>query len=173
MLHMRIFCPINERMNLQYRKLIADDYTALREMFYLSLFIPEGEEPYPGSVIDLPDLSKYIEEYGREGDFGFLCEDQNKVIGAIWGRLFSEENKGFGFIDENIPELGMAVIPEYRNKGIGHQLLSLFLEEAKQRGYRAVSLSVDKRNRARKLYFRAGFEVVKKSDVDYIMMKKL
>ncbi len=160
-------------MKLHFRNLIADDYPILREMFYLSLFVRGGEDPYPKSVIDLPELAKYINGFGREGDFGFLCHENTKAIGAIWGRIFDEQNKGYGFVDEHTPELGMAVIPEYRNRGIGQQLLALFLQEAKQRGHRAVSLSVDKRNRAKNLYKRAGFEIVKETEVDYVMMRTL
>lgn len=146
------------------------DYPILREMFYLSLFVPDGEDPYPESVIDLPELSIYLNGFGKEGDFGFVCENNDQPVGAIWGRVFDESGKGFGFIDDKTPELGMAVLPEYRNKGIGNKLLQLFLNEAKRRGYRAVSLSVDKRNPAKRLYDRAGFTVVRDNNVDYIMI---
>ena len=160
-------------MKLHFRNLTVGDYPVLREMFYLSLFVPDGEEPHPETVIDLPELAKYIDGIGREGDFGFLCLDDTIAIGAIWGRIFDEHNRGYGFVDEQTPELGMAVIPEYRNRGIGQRLLTLFLQDAKERGHRAVSLSVDKRNRAKNLYNRAGFVIVKETEVDYVMMRKL
>jgi [ribosomal protein S18]-alanine N-acetyltransferase len=157
-------------MNFKFRELTAADYHILREMFYLSIFIPEDEDPYPLSVIDLPELSIYINGFGRGGDFGFVCENDGKPVGAIWGRVFDESSKGFGFIDDKTPELGMAVLPEYRNREIGNKLLQLFLNEAKRREYRAVSLSVDKRNPAQHLYDRAGFAVVKENDVDFLMI---
>ncbi len=158
-------------MDFKFRELTAVDYPILREMFYLSLFVPEEEDPYPISVIDLPELSIYISGFGRDGDFGFVCENDGKPVGAIWGRVFDGNNKGFGFIDDKTPELGMAVIPEYRNRGIGKELLSRFLNEAKRRGYRAISLSVDKSNPAKHLYVRAGFEIYRENEGDYIMRK--
>jgi len=106
-------------MELKYRYLSVSDYPILREMFYLSIFVPEGEPSYPESIIDLPALSIYIEGFGKEGDFGFVCEDDSEPVGAIWGRVFKSEKKGFGYIDDSTPELGMAVLPEYRKKGVG------------------------------------------------------
>ncbi len=158
-------------MELTYRYLSASDYPILRELFYLSIFVPEGEPPYPESIIDLPALSIYIEGFGKEGDFGFVCDDDGKPVGTIWGRVFKSENKGFGYIDDRTPELGMAVLPKYRNKGVGTNLLTRFLEEAKRRGHRTVSLSVDKRNPAKRLYERAGFKVFRENEVDFIMIK--
>jgi len=158
-------------MDFKFRELTAVDYQILREMFYLSLFVPEGKDLYPKSVMDLPELSIYISGFGKDGDFGFVCEYDGKPVGAIWGRVFDEENKGFGFIDDETPELGMAVIPEYRNRGIGKELLSRFLNEAKRRGYRTVSLSVDKRNPAKHVYERAGFEIYRENEGDYVMRK--
>jgi ribosomal protein S18 acetylase RimI-like enzyme len=157
-------------MEITYRILSASDYPILREMFYLSIFVPEGQPAYPESIIDLPGLSIYIEGFGRERDFGFVCEHDGKPVGAIWGRVFKSDKKGFGYIDEKTPELGMAVLPEYRNKGIGTDLLTRFLKEAKQRGCRSVSLSVDKRNPAKRLYERAGFTVFRENEVDFIMI---
>jgi Acetyltransferases len=51
----------------------------------------------------------------------------------------------------------MAVLPEYRGRGIGTLLLRTLMQSLKDQGIGAVSLSVDVRNPARRLYERFGF----------------
>ncbi len=51
------------------------------------------------------------------------------------------EDKGFGYIIDQIPELAIAVLPEYGGQGIGSQLLMQLLEAAKGH-FPSVSLNV-------------------------------
>jgi ribosomal protein S18 acetylase RimI-like enzyme len=67
--------------------------------------------------------------------------------------------RGYGYVDDDTPELSMAVLPDYRGLGIGRRLLAELLDEAAHR-YRAVSLSVATDNPARRLYERHGFVVL-------------
>jgi ribosomal protein S18 acetylase RimI-like enzyme len=57
----------------------------------------------------------------------------------------------------DVPELSIGVAAEARGRGVGSALLDALLTLARERGYRAVSLSVDRRNPARRLYERKGF----------------
>ncbi|WP_298283405.1 GNAT family N-acetyltransferase [Novosphingobium sp.] len=50
-----------------------------------------------------------------------------------------------------------AIVPEHRRKGLGHQLLSRFLETAKQSGMSRVFLEMRKGNPAAILYAAHGF----------------
>ena len=147
-------------MDFFFREISAADYPFLREMLYLAIFVPPGQNPYEKSVIDLPEISKYIESWDDLRDFGIICFTNENLLGAIWGRLFSAENKGYGFVDAETPELTMAVKTDFRNRGIGTRLMHRFLQQAKNKGHKSISLSVDKRNRAFQFYERMGFSVV-------------
>lgn len=144
------------------RRIVDKDVPFLWEMLYESLYIPEGQEPFSKGVIKEPFLSKYVEGWGREGDSGYIAENsKGRQVGSITMRYFSEDNKGFGYISNDIPELGMALRPEYRGKGIGTALLRKLFNELKGKGIIQISLSVDPDNvAAMKLYQRFGFREV-------------
>lgn len=140
------------------RSATNEDEPFLWEMLYESIYIPEGNEKPSRDIINHPSISKYLEGWGKDGDIGFIVVDSNnKPIGSITCRLFDENNKGYGYIDENTPELGMAVVYEHRGKGIGTQLLKSMLQEVKSRGFKNISLSVDPNNAAIRLYKKFGF----------------
>jgi ribosomal protein S18 acetylase RimI-like enzyme len=55
----------------------------------------------------------------------------------------------------------IALLPQYRNKGLGKSLLIHLLEQAKADGYQQISLSCDPtNNNALHLYQKLGFERV-------------
>lgn len=151
------------------RKLGKKEHTILREIFYHAIFMPEDADPLPLSIVDHPDLVKYHENWGRKGDIALVAELDGKVVGASWCRLWKGLEKGYGFIADDIPELSMAVIPKYRSRGIGTLLLSELFREVKSAGYKALSISVEKRNRAVNLYKRLGFTIRKDKFPDYLM----
>jgi ribosomal protein S18 acetylase RimI-like enzyme len=143
--------------DLMIRKAVQKDVDFLWEMLYLSLFTAEGQEPFNRDIIKEPSISKYVDGWGRDGDVGFIALIDGKPVGSVIARLFCEDNKGYGFIDSETPELGMALIPEYRGKGIGTELLKSMLKELRCKGIVAISLSVDLNNPAIRLYERFGF----------------
>jgi ribosomal protein S18 acetylase RimI-like enzyme len=105
-----------------------------------------------------PDVSKYVEGWGQPGDSAMIAEStEGMALGAAWYRLFPAGQPGYGFIDPTIPELGIAVLPEYRGQGIGGALIDVLLEQARASGFIAVSLSVRQDNPAARLYRRHGF----------------
>jgi len=59
-------------MAFTYRHLEKEDIAYLRISLYEALFVPDGDEPFDKSIIDSPDISKYADNWGRIGDFGFL-----------------------------------------------------------------------------------------------------
>ena len=84
-------------------------------------------------------------------------------MGAAWYRVFTEEEPGFGFVNEKTPELSIAVAPLHRRKGIGQAVLRSCMVQAREEGFQALSLSVAVHNRSRMMYQRAGFEKVGES----------
>ncbi len=155
--------------NLIFKTIDKDDYPFLKEMLYESLFVPEGGKPYPKSIVDTPEISKYIDDWDNDADFGLIAQYGDNLIGAVWGRVFTDDKKGYGFIDRHTSEIGMALKRGFRNRGVGTCLLSEFFKLAVEKGYKALSLSVDKQNRAREFYRRMGFVVVDEAETAYTM----
>jgi ribosomal protein S18 acetylase RimI-like enzyme len=123
--------------------------------------------------IDLP-VSRYVDRWGRPGDRALLALDERGLpIGAAWYRLFPRESPGYGFVDEQTPELSIAVVPSRRGKGLGKELLTALMERARAEGYKALSLSVEKDNPALHLYERHGFVKVGEAGNAYTMRADL
>ena len=143
------------------------------DLLYEAAFVPEGVERPPKSFVYESPVSGYVEEFGRKGDLAFVLVDGGELVGGIWSRLFSDDRGGHGFIDASTPELGMAVFDGYRGRGFGTQLMQRLLDSLIDCGFRNVSLSVDRRNPALRLYERFGFEVVRERGNAYTMLKTL
>lgn len=155
----------------EIREIKQDEYEFLREMLYEAIYFVDETQKLPKSIIFEPHLSKYFENFGRDGDFAFVLTVENDLVGAIWSRLFSETDKSYGFVDEETPEFSMAIKEDYRNKGFGSRLIEKLFEKLKTKGFGKVSLSVDKRNRAVNLYRKFGFETVSDEGTAYVMIK--
>ena len=157
---------------LTIRPLTADDEPFLWEMLYQAIHIPEGVTPPEREVVYQPELAKYVRDWGCPGDYGFIAIDtaNNCSVGAVWLRLWTKENKGYGYVDDATPELSIAVLREYRGKGIGSRLLTRLIEAAQTR-YSAISLSVSPDNPALRLYQRFGFEEVGRYGTSLTMLK--
>jgi ribosomal protein S18 acetylase RimI-like enzyme len=112
---------------------------------------------------DLP-VSRYVDRWGREGDTAVVALEGATPVGAAWFRLYRAGEPGFGFIDEQTPELSIAVVPSRRHHGYGSKLLTELLARARETGYRAISLSVERGNPAIGLYERFDFREVASDD---------
>lgn len=156
------------------RQLLPSDQPFLREMLYQSLYVPEGSPPFPRDVVNRPEIAKYVRAWGRVGDMGFVAIDvsSGEAIGAAWLRLLTGDERGYGYVDDETPELGMAVLPGYRGRGVGSDLLGRLLKSAGV-VYRGVCLSVSTDNPAVRLYERAGFERVCACGNSLTMVKRL
>lgn len=159
---------------MRIRKIKIHEVDFLADMLYEAIFIPEGHDPLPKEILKDKSLSKYIKDWGQNKyDIALVVESDNELIGAIWGRLFTSENKGFGYVDENTPELSMAVKATYRNKGIGTELMKAIASEYEKIGVSYLSLSVDKANTASNLYKRLGYFIVHETETSWTMKKEL
>jgi ribosomal protein S18 acetylase RimI-like enzyme len=124
------------------------------------------------ATADVP-ASRYVEGWGRPGDRGLILIDESFPVGAAWYRLFTAVRPGYGFLDEQTPELTIAVVPSRRGRGFGEQLLTALLEQAREDGHSALSLSVEKDNPAVGLYRRFGFQPVREMDSTVVMRADL
>ena len=142
-----------------FKRIDGKDLGFLEDMLYLALYVEEGQEAFSRDTIYSPELYKYIGDWNDEKDLGYIAIDVNTgvKIGAVWLRTFSSDNKGYGYISDDIPELSIAVIPQYRGKGAGTKLMKHLLSELPV-GIGSISLSVNTSNPAKKLYERLGFK---------------
>ena len=116
------------------------------------------------SVRNQPDLACYALNWGRTGDLGCIAEKNKLPVGMAWLRLWLAETKGYGYVNNEIPELAIAVLPDFRGQGVGTDLLMRILKMAEAR-FPGVSLSIRASNPALRLYERVGFERVAGSEV--------
>lgn len=161
-------------MNIHYRIIKPDEYQFLEEMLYEALFVPPGQPKFPKSIIQNPDIKKYVENWNqKEGDLAIVGVENDKLVGAIWGRKFDVKKKGYGFVDKDIPEISMAVKEEYRNQGIGTHLINQIEHQFSEMGITKLSLSVDKLNPAKKLYERCGYKLFEEQETAITMVKQI
>ena len=157
-------------MDYRIRPLDKEEYPLLEGFLYEAIFIPEGVDPPPRDIIQLPELQVYIKDFGSgEADICMAAERGGKIVGAAWSRLMDD----YGHIENGVPSLAIAVYVEYRGQGVGTDLMNALLDELRARGYAKVSLSVQKANRAAGLYRRLGFVTVDETDEEYLMIKDL
>ena len=150
----------------QVRPIAASEISLLKQFLYAAIFVPPGVEPPAFSVVDLPELKAYIIDFGScRGDFAFVAEKSDKLIGAAWCRLLPE----YDWLGPDIPVLTLAVMPPYRGQGIGTTLLCALLNQLQQNGYHGLALSVQRRNPAVRLYRKMKFELVAEKGDEWIM----
>ena len=160
-------------MTVYIRRALPSDQTVLEEMLYQSLYVPAGHEPFAKEVIRRPELAKYVADWGKTGDLALIATlDSGLAVGAAWLRLLTGLQEGYGYVDDQTPELGIAVLPDYRGQGIGTKLLGQLFRDARP-NHDTISLSVAKGNPAINLYQKLGFKPVRKDDTSVVMLKNL
>ena len=152
----------------------AKDFAALESMLLEAVNWSPDREPLTLEQLRENDLLvRYVEGWPRDGDAGVIAEEGDGVVGAAWFRLFRRERPGFGFIDESTPEVSVAVTSVWRGRGVGSQLLAALIGIGRERGIDGLSLSVESRNRAVRLYRHLGFVVALENNSSYTMRLKL
>jgi len=131
--------------------------------------------------------SRYVVGWPRGGDRGLVAEVRRpdvagdvhnpvragEQLGAAWYRLMTADDPGYGFIDSEIPEITIGVVPSRRRRGVGRRLLTALLDAARAEGHDALSLSVEEDNFALRLYESVGFRPVEKVGNAWTMMVPL
>lgn len=159
---------------MKIRKIKPEEISFLQEMLYEAIFVEKGQEKLPQSIIKEPSLWSYIDRFGNQHlDLCFVVEKEEKLVGAVWGRLFPKEQKGYGYVNDEIPELSIAIKEEERGKQWGTKLMNSIMEEYNMLGVEALSLSVDKKNKAFQLYQKLGFKIHSETDKSVTMKKIL
>lgn len=156
-------------MDYRIREIKESEYPVLPDFLYEAIFIPEGTEKLPKSIIKQPELQMYVADFGKEDDWCLVAETKEKIVGAVWVRIMND----YGYIDDGTPLLAISLYEEYRHFGLGTALMKEMLQFLKDKGYKQTSLSVQKANYAVNIYRKVGFEVVKENEEEYIMVCQL
>lgn len=157
-------------MDITIREMNAAEYPLLNDFLYEAIFIPQGGEPPPRSIINNDELQVYIKNFGEKPDDRCLAaEADGKIIGAVWVRIMED----YGHVDDETPSFAISLYKEYRGRGIGTELMVKMLELLRESGYKKASLAVQKENYAVKMYKKVGFEVADENAEEYIMVCNL
>jgi GNAT superfamily N-acetyltransferase len=149
----------------------------LAEMLYEAVnWYDDGAEERPtlAATLAVPENARYIDAWGRPGDVAFCALDRrDEPVGAAWYRRFRADAPGYGYVADDVPEIAIGVYPEFRGQRVGSLLLGALIARAARDGERALCLSVNRDNPARRLYARNGFEVAAEQDATYSMVLDL
>lgn len=144
------------------------DESFLFDMLYEALFVPPGREPFPRSVLEAHEIAHYAAGFGNQvGDVGFVAEAAGERVGAAWVRLLQGDDRGYGHVDDDTPELTVAVRREWRGRGIGAALVTEVITVVPR-----ISLSSDSRNPATRLYRRLGFTQIATDGTSVTMLRR-
>ncbi|MGX8268458.1 GNAT family N-acetyltransferase [Anaerostipes caccae] len=157
-------------MSYEIRELKQNELNVLNTFLYEAIFIPDGVDAPPYEIIKQPELQVYVTDFGKQkGDICYVAECDDKIVGAVWVRIMDD----YGHVDDETPSFAISLLKEYRNYGIGTELMKRMLFELKKQGYKQASLSVQKINNAVHMYTKVGFNIVNENDEEYIMVCKL
>jgi len=156
---------------MEIRLIKKEEHEFLKDMLYEAIYVENEKEKPPYLIIFNDDLYRYIKNFGDfNDDICLVILEDEKLLGAAWIRKI----KAYGYINEGIPELSMAIVKESQGNGYGTILLKSLLDLLKEKNYKSVSLSVDNRNiPAMKLYLKNDFKTVIKRGNTLIMKRKI
>lgn len=157
-------------MDYIIREIKENEYPLLEDFLYEAIFVPEGVDPPPKSIVNTPELQVYVENFGtQKHDKALVAEMNNKIVGAVWIRIMDD----YGHIDDKTPSFAISLYKKYRGLGIGTEMMKEMLTILKNSGYKQASLAVQKANYAVKMYCSVGFEIIDENEEEYIMLKRL
>ena len=96
-----------------YREMQPDEYENLKDFLYEAFFIPEGVTPPDRSIIELPELALYYEDFGSgKADHCIVADNKGRIVGAVWTRIM----KDYGHVDDETPSFAISLYKEYRGR---------------------------------------------------------
>lgn len=143
----------------------ADADALLQALTFAADWRPGSTPRPPASMLDEPAFAHYVEGWPRPGDLGVVAEDHDGVpLGAAWCRFLPPEDRGYGWVGPDVPELSIGLTPTARGVGVGRRMLEALIDQVWEHGIGQLSLSVELDNTAMHLYRRVGFRVVAEAD---------
>lgn len=153
-------------MTISFRQLTPDDIELHRQLIYTALWDHPDEPRRPRAVLDSPVVKAYYELWGQQDDFGLLAYVGDQPAGFIQLRMKHCITDQYA----DLPELAIAVFPEYHRQGIAWRLFAKLLDHAQSR-FKGIRLGVNPRNTAAiSLYEKLGFSVYAQPEGAYPQM---
>src|SRR6187399_2263166 len=151
-------------MDHEIRPLTRQDEPILWEILYYGLSSTAKNEQLSRDVVRRPEISRYVEGWGRIGDTGFVAHDKKNraLLGAAWLRRPTDK-------PEASPELALAVKPEHRRRGIGAALLTQLVRANPH--YSTISVSFVAGKPVLRLYERFGFKITEEGSNAIVMRR--
>ena len=149
------------------RPLTAGDEPLLWEMLYQAV-TPSSGEPSAREIAHRPEYARYVAEWGRPADQGYVAHDKSEgtLLGAVWLRSPVENCPG-----EPPPELAFVVRAGHRHRGIGASLLTQMMRANPQLS--AISMRMGANSPAVRLFGRFGFEIATHGDQAVVMRRAI
>ena len=167
------------------RRARAEDGSFLTDMLVEAVnWSPEWKPRSRQRVLADSRTARYITGWPRDTDLGVIAEAASpdparpdparpsEPAGATWLRFLPAAEPGYGFVAEDVPELSIGVAASWRGRGLGRALLRAIAEQARAQGISRISLSVERKNYAQRLYLSEGYRIVDSSDKDADTMVK-
>ncbi len=152
------------------RPIKTNEIMLLTDFIYEAIYQRDSENLVARTIIQDPSIWVYIDGFGaKKDDYCLVAEENGIIVGAVWVRCID----AFGHIDDVTPEFAISVYPQYRNRGIGTNLMKSMIELLGSKGYKKTSLAVQKDNYAVKMYQNVGFKVIDENEQEYIMLYTL
>jgi ribosomal protein S18 acetylase RimI-like enzyme len=132
-------------------------------------------------VLADPQLVHYVDGWPHRDDRGVVAElsrHQGELptgtpVGAAWLRYLTADDPGYGYVDDDTPELVIGVADGFRRQRIGRSLLVALAADAHAADIEQVSLGVEQGNGAVALYRELGFETVSEGPDGRVMLLRL
>ena len=99
-------------MEYQIRKIRQEEYVLLDEFLYEAIFIPDGVEAPPKSIIKQPELQVYVSDFGKKDDSCLVAEVDGVIVGAVWTRIMDD----YGHVDDATPSFAISLYKVFRNR---------------------------------------------------------
>jgi len=141
---------------IHFRPLLPSDQALLWHWLHVALWDPPPAPPRPLAVLENPSVRIYAEGWGKPSDVGVVAVIDGMDAGACWMRLVPG-GQGLAYVDNETPQLGIALDAPFQHKGFGKPLMLAALQAARVQGYKRVSLTVHSENPAASMYKACGF----------------
>lgn len=137
----------------------------LRLMLFEAAAPPGRDRPPMEQLLSNPQITAFVDGWGRPGDHGVVAEAGDEPVGAAWSRIFPDDDLEGGFVGGETPELLIAITPDHRGKGLGGRLLGALLARVAEEGHTSIGCNVLRGNAPAVALFRShGFVLRRERD---------
>ena len=161
-------------MDVALREATLDDVELVKWALYEAVaWNPDRRLPPFEETIEHPELARYHRGWGRPGDLGVIATIGGEIAGVVLCRLFTEEDHGHGYVDDETPEVAIAVAAPFRREGLGMRLMNELERVARAAGIERLGVSIDTENPAARLAERFGYRELSRDEGGRRMVKDI